>query len=543
MSRTIIIGGISLAVVLGLGIRRAGAQAQLAEDIILLSKGQRERERALSEAHLGPVHGQVERPFAAIPGSGESKLGEPASIDRPAFRASTRNRDVLSAISGSRESAAGLAERPGIGTSARIPGQRSPFYGTLEITDLADEGPPGGITLDMAIERLVRANVDLATKFQELPKARADILTAGLRGNPLLFASADNVPYGNYSERRPGSNSYNITLIQPLDVNRKYLARVAVACRAKQVLEGLYQDAVRLEIGNLYTAFVDVLEARETVRASRVGLEGFDATIKATREQVEKGVLPEPELKSLLIQRDSAEAGLQGAEVSLRRATRVLAVLLAVPAAEAARLEVRGSIRVAAPPAPPVEELVGLALSGRPDLTATRVGVHSAQANVRLQEKERFPDIFVLYTPYGFENNAAEGRQSATSWSAGAMVSIPIRNRNQGNIARAKHTVVQTKIEVAGLEQRVVAEVEEAALDYGATLAVVQRLERSTLPQARSLRDDRYRLFTRGEEGITTYLNAQRDYNEVVRQYLDSLVRFRRAMLRLNTAVGQRVLP
>ena len=50
-------------------------------------------------------------------------------------------------------------------------------------------------------------------------------------------------------------------------------------------------------------------------------------------------------------------------------------------------------------------------------------------------------------------------------------------------------------------------------------------------------------LYTQGQENIVTYLNAQRDYNEVVRQYRDTLIRHRRSMLRLNTAVGQRILP
>ena len=39
------------------------------------------------------------------------------------------------------------------------------------------------------------------------------------------------------------------------------------------------------------------------------------------------------------------------------------------------------------------------------------------------------------------------------------------------------------------------------------------------------------------------YLDAQQDFNEVVRQYRDALVRHRRAILDLNTAVGERVLP
>ncbi len=39
------------------------------------------------------------------------------------------------------------------------------------------------------------------------------------------------------------------------------------------------------------------------------------------------------------------------------------------------------------------------------------------------------------------------------------------------------------------------------------------------------------------------YLAAQREYNELVRQYRDTLVAHRRAMLKLNTVVGQRLLP
>ena len=39
------------------------------------------------------------------------------------------------------------------------------------------------------------------------------------------------------------------------------------------------------------------------------------------------------------------------------------------------------------------------------------------------------------------------------------------------------------------------------------------------------------------------YLDAQQDYNDIVRQYRDPLVRHRRSMLDLNTALGRRMLP
>ena len=137
-----------------------------------------------------------------------------------------------------------------------------------------------------------RSTTGFRTKFQEIPKAQADILSAGLRANPLVFASADGVPYGSYSPRRPGENGYSVVLIQPIDVNRKRLVRVHVAEQAKKVLEAQYQDAVRLEIDNLYTAFVDVLDARETVRFARASLEGLNRGTQDHRGAIPQGTRP-----------------------------------------------------------------------------------------------------------------------------------------------------------------------------------------------------------------------------------------------------------
>jgi cobalt-zinc-cadmium efflux system outer membrane protein len=529
-----------LALASSVGAQRASAQAMLADDIIILSKGQREQEKARTNSHLGPTPGAGERPFRMNPGGGEPRLGE--TPGGGTFRTSVPARDVLSAASSEGQAPAQAAPARIAPPSIR-PRPETPIFGPLEIPAGQDEGPPNGLTLDMAIDRLVQANYGLRTKFQELPKAQADILSAGLRANPLVFASADGVPYGNYSPRRPAENGYSVVLIQPIDVNRKRLVRVHVAEQAKRVLEAQYQDAVRLEIDNLYTSFVDVLDARETVRYARASLEGLNRVLRTTEEQYRKELVAQTEVESAAIQRDAGEVSLEQAETSLRQARRALALLLDIPMAQADRLEIRGSLRDVQAPPPSAEDLAKLALCVRPDLVAYRLGVRRAQADVTLQRAERFPDVFVLYTPYGFQNNAPVNAKSATSWSIGAMVSIPLFNRNQGNIRRAEHTVLQTRIELSGLERLALAEVERASLDYTSTRAAADRLERGILPRARRLRDQKYTLYTQGQENIVTYLNAQREYNEVVRQYRDALIRHRRSMLRLNTAVGQRVLP
>lgn len=519
---------------------RADAQAMLADDIVIISKGQREQEKGRTNSHLGPAPGAGERALRANPGGGESRLGEPPG--GAVTFAPMQRRDVLAAASseGRGPAPAGAAT---IARPARRPAQQVPIFGPLELPERGDDGPPDGLTLDEAIGRLVQVNPSLRTKFQEIPKAEADILSAGLRSNPMIFASADSVPYGSYSRQRPGENSYGVVLIQPIDVNRKRKVRVVVAQQARKVLGAQYQDAVRLEIDNLYTAYVDVLDAREAVRYSHASLEGLRRVLAITEQQYTRGLVPQTDVESAAIQQETGEVSLEQAATALRQAKRVLAVLLDISPASADALEIRGTIRDQAEPPPPPDDLGRLALCIRPDVVSYRIGVRRAQEDVRLQRAERFPDIFLLYTPYGYRNNAWVGEQSATSWSIGALVSIPILNRNQGNIQRARHNVIQTQIELSGLEKQVLSEVERACLEYTSTRTAVERLERSILPRARRLRDQKYSLYEQGQEDIISYLNAQRDYNDVVRQYRDTLVRHRRSMLRLNSAVGQRILP
>src|SRR5262249_2169714 len=60
----------------------------------------------------------------------------------------------------------------GVAAPQPLPAPRAPFYGTLEMpAHEAEEGPPGGLTLDEAINLLVRQNLNLRAKQLELPQA------------------------------------------------------------------------------------------------------------------------------------------------------------------------------------------------------------------------------------------------------------------------------------------------------------------------------------------------------------------------------------
>jgi cobalt-zinc-cadmium efflux system outer membrane protein len=512
--------------------------ATLADEIIVISSGQRAKERARDNSALGPAHGTAEQPFSRIAGADEPRLGGAGPAPR--------SMDVLSAASRPDQAGPITDRRPGIQppSTSEPSAAAIPLYGPLELPDTEDEGPADGLTLEQAIADVIRSNPDLAVKFQEIPKSQADVLTAGLWGNPLVFASADNVPYGSYSPQRPGSNTYGITIVQPFDVNGKLRARTRLAESTMNVLQAQYQDAVRLELERLHVVWADALSARTTVQYLRTSIEGYESLLKTIEERVSKQAAPESDLDSAVIQRETAQVAYDEAITRDRQVKRRLAVLLGIPPGQADEISIHGSIRDVAPPPPPTEELVQIALCRRPDLIANRLGVRSAMANIDVQRRERFPDVFALYTPYGFDANNGDPRaKGATSWGAGIFATVPLFNRNQGNIQRAERNVHQTQLEASGLERLVVAEVEGAALEYASSRSAVERFERRILPRAKHLRDDKSRLYTSGEEGLITYLNAQRDYNESIRIYRDVLIRHRRSMLALNTAVGIRILP
>jgi cobalt-zinc-cadmium efflux system outer membrane protein len=506
-----------------------------------------------AESRLGPAPGSGGVSHGSAPGQGGGLIGGRPGPSTPRVP------------QGATRPGANLPEPLGgaMDPIGRLPAAELPAFGPLEVPEEIDEGPAGGLTLDAAIEQLVRENLDLRAKAIEIPKAEADVLTAGLRANPLLYMDVQQAPYQGYSDRRPGGpTQYDVNITHPFDISGKRRARTAVASRARKVVEAQYQDSVRLAINDVAEAFTDVLAARETVRFTETSYRGLDEALRLVSARERAGEESLLEVESIEVQRASAALALPESEYALRDAKRALATLLNLPPEASESLELRGSLRDSGPPPPHLSDLLGIALESRPDLAAFRLGVNRAEADVTLARANRFEDIFVLFQPYTFQDLSPFDQKSAHSWALGVTVPLPLYNRNQGNILRAKHNVVQTKVELSELERLVVAEVERAYQAYAVSRGSVERFERGApepaaltldrvevgerprgiLVVARQARDRARGVFERGGD-LGAYLAAQRNYTDVVRLYRDTLVRHRRSMLQLNTAVGRRIFP
>src|SRR5262249_19732339 len=211
-----------------------------------------------------------------------------------------------------------------------------------------------------------------------------------------------------------------------------------VAARAEKVLEAQFQDAVRNRINDVYGAYVAALGARQTVRYAVRSVEGYGKLVTLTRQLFERGQVPAADLNIVENKLRIADLGLRDAQATYRKARLDLGSLMNLTVQEASAMELRGTIKDLAPPPPPVDELRQIALGAWSDITSFRLGLQMAHSAVRLARANAYSDIFVLYQPYTFQDNSPYGLKSATSWALGVTVPLPIYNRNQGGIERAK---------------------------------------------------------------------------------------------------------
>ncbi|GAC1472593.1 MAG: hypothetical protein NVSMB9_19950 [Isosphaeraceae bacterium] len=426
----------------------------------------------------------------------------------------------------------GLISPPGmnlgpsnVAVPAPLPEVNAPLITpTLPGSASSSNGPQGGITLDEALGLLLHNNLDLRAQFSGIAQAEADVLTAGLRANPIVFIDAQQVPYGTFAPKSTGVPiQYDANIVHPFDLSGKRRARVTTATWSRRVIGARYQDAVRHQIHNLHNAYVDALVAQEN--AELMARKDFGRDI-ASR-------VPAEDPTAVLID-----------------AQRTLAVLLNLPPAELARRRLRGRLdyrREDEPPLPAPPELAGIALANRPDLVALRHNVARADADIALAKANRFEDVLVLYQPYTFHDGRTGDFKNSVAWAAGLTVPLPLYNRQQGHIQKARLISVQARTQLASHEKTVAAEVQNAIEEHEAAHAAIIRTARDVSElQAIGQIDMKGRY--KDDETVQRMLSVleklkDESYVEKLRGHGDAIVRHRRSMLRLNTVVGVRIMP
>jgi cobalt-zinc-cadmium efflux system outer membrane protein len=384
---------------------------------------------------------------------------------------------------------------------------------------------PEGITLDEAVCRTIRDNLDLRARFSNITQADADVLTASLRTNPIVYTDAQGVPYGSYStEATGGPTVFDINVVHPVDLSGKRKARTRVAAVNRRIVEANYRDAVRLTVDNLYGAYVDALSAQKQYDRATGALRGDVLTLASVDEPTQ----------------------------GLWETQRKLALLINLPAAEVARRQLKGKLSLPADkePMPEGPDSVRIALEERPDLVAQRLTICLADASVDAVLAGRFDDVLLLYQPFTGRSGAPFGQPNRVAWAVGITVPLPIYNRQQGNIIKARQAAEQARIVLASMEKSIASEVQGAYLEHEAAhLAWIRTFDefRASVSRPAGLSrqeglDPELKKKLEALEKQVEDLRRDSRVDKLNKAYAAS-VRHRKSLLKINTVIGRRLVP
>jgi cobalt-zinc-cadmium efflux system outer membrane protein len=397
-----------------------------------------------------------------------------------------------------------------------------------------------GLGLDTAIARARERQPSLRAVRSDIEAARGLQQQAGLRPNPTLTLERRDEPGGT-------DNLTSIGIQWPLDLFRRSgrvqttergltATQLAVADR-----ERLLIAEVRMQYGVAAAAVRDVVVADDLVAAAQ---QQWDVV----RARVDAGGTPPLERDLLEVELRRFEAGRLLAAGRADVAVVQLKQLLGMSPNEP--LQLRETLETLVASTASDAATSPLSMAARPDVREAEVRVTLADARIEQARREGRVDVSLFGTymrmDAGFPQQGvgAAGalervRGQFNYVAAGAMVMLPLFNRNQGQVAaaQAERSGAEARREAAELAAR--AEVAAAQARDARAQRAVSLYAGGVLTLARQNLNVVRQTFDLGRATVFDVLTEQRRYLEIEQAYTTTLGEAWEARAALKRALGE----
>jgi cobalt-zinc-cadmium efflux system outer membrane protein len=280
------------------------------------------------------------------------------------------------------------------------------------------------------------------------------------------------------------------------------------------------------------SAFVDVQLAKENLSLARDNLRAFQEIVDINSARVRAGDLATVELLRSRVAALAFQNAVRQAELRLRIARTRLQRLMGRRLVSET-FDISGDLR-RDPSTVGLPELQQQAMRLRPDLNALQREQARTLADLRLQIAQGKVD-FTVGTEYHRQYGYVQGNSMGFFFSA----PLPVFNRNQGEIERARREQQQIQARIRALEADIQTEVENAYQQYVTARDLLESIERDMLAQARDVRQITEYSYKRGEASLVELLDAQRAFNDTVQSYNEARAEFARNLYLIDAVAGR----
>jgi cobalt-zinc-cadmium efflux system outer membrane protein len=393
------------------------------------------------------------------------------------------------------------------------------------------------ISLEDAVRMALQHNHALQALRSTIQQSMAEEITANLRPNPTLGLDAQFLPIFQPNEL----NSNYVNQQAQFDAGLGYLFergkkrqhRLKAAQDQTMVVRSQVSDNERQVVFNVGQQFVEVLLAESTLEFAQLDMESFQKTVDISNERFRVGDMSEGDFLKIKLQLLQFQSDVSAAKLAKLQSLAALRQLLGFESVPD-DYDVQGTLGY---------QLVHTDLNGmksvaainRPDLRAAQQAVVAAESQLALQKAIGKQDITGT-----FNYTHTAGVNTGSFFFA---MPLPIFNRNQGEIERARYAITQSQEQANETTQQVSTDVVQAYENLRFNEQIIQLYEGGYVEEAKQSRDISEYAYHKGAASLLDYLDSERTYRANQLAYRQALASYMVALEQMRQAAGTRDLP
>ena len=395
---------------------------------------------------------------------------------------------------------------------------------------------PAGTTVEQLSDAAFARSRELLAARQTLVIARGRLIQAGLRPNPTF----DFEQTTDYLTGRSGEGNTAIGTTQVFELGGKRGKRVAVAQLEYDRAVAEVRALERQIAAEIRTAYAQALAAARQLDSAERLIALDQELARITEARLREGDVAPLDLNLVRVEVDRLRAQTVQSRADFETQLITLRTLAGFDPTEfltlAPALERPPSLEMT------IAAATEIALRERADLQAARIAEELGDARIGLAESQRTPNL-AASVRYSRSRSLFENTPVGTLndidhlLTVGISIEIPIRNRNQGEIAAAVGEKAQAKYRREFVEAIVKRDVALALNRYAAAAQSLAIYGGQVLPRAEENLKTIRAAYGFGEMPVTDVIAEQRrlvenqtQFNNALRDYYTSLAELERAL-------------
>jgi len=399
--------------------------------------------------------------------------------------------------------------------------------------------PVNGMTPDDLVKYALAHNGELAAARQMIAEARGRLRQAGLRANPMVETSGTHAV----------NTSDNMTMIGaelPLELGGRRKARVDVAQRELELRDAEVAEFERKLAAEVRIKYADTIATARNLKFTEDLLTLTRDSHHLVEARVSSGKSAPLEQNVVFVELnriDTMRINFDSkTEVTMFELKKTIGML------PGDLLRLRGEFDTGRQQSTQ-SDAIRNALGSRPDLVAARAAENLAQAQIEQARIEGKVDasIFANYQRQnmgfgvrGFNDAGALAPVQGVFHYAtfGVRLTLPVRNKNQGNIEAAIAAAEAARNRREFNEIVVRNEVASAYARFERAQAALAIYRDSVRNQAQLNLDVVQQTYTLGQKTLIDYINEQRRYIDIETGYTDALKEYFNSLVEIERAAG-----